>query len=508
MVLPMAEGERPPTELQPARRVKTPATEFIDYGVAPLELPGRAETAAEVTEFLDATPPECATGTVSATSISSTKATLFGFIRRAPAALFGFIVWLVRSLFGIASLVLLLAVIAAVPGVNILALGYLLEVEGRMARTGKLQDAFPLVDLAPRLGSIVLGIWAFVFPLRLLSFAAADARLIDPGSAADIGMHIVVPVVAMIVAVHICLALSRGGSLWTFIWPLATPLAVLAAIPLALLTVALMAKFVVLGLAFVVLATVLLIRRNSRAWLIARLKKLFVVPFIPVRQFVTDLRRLRTAEYWTQASTAVRDFIAALRLKHHFLLGLKGFIGAFLWLFIPTLLFAATTKTEGGPIIVTIFGGILLMIVLSWVPFLQAHFAAENRFGAMFELRKVRNLYLNAPFSWLITMLVTLTFALPMYLFKVALPPSDAMFLETIVFIVSIYPLKVLTGWAYHRAVARERRAFVGLRWLTRVVMVPLLALYVFLLFFTQFIGQHGKLVLFEHHAFLLPGPF
>jgi hypothetical protein len=501
----MAEGERSPPELQPARRVKTPAVDFIDYGVAPLELPGGPETAAEITEFLD---PKAHSGTASATQSRSASASTLGFIRRALFATFGFIVGLVRSLFGIASLVLLLAVIAAVPGVNILALGYLLEVEGRMARTGKLRDAFPLVDLAPRLGSIALGIWAFVFPLRFLSFAAADARLIDPGSAADIGLHIVVPVAAVIVAVHLCLALSRGGSLWTLIWPLATPLAVLAAIPVALLTVALMAQFVAVGLAFAVLMAVLLIRRNTRAWLIARLKKLFVVPFIPVRQFVADLRRLRTPEYWNQASTAVRDFIAALRLRHHFLLGLKGFIGAFMWLFTPTLLFAATTKTEGGPIIVTLFGGILVMIVLSWVPFLQAHFAAENRFGAMFELRKVRKLYLNAPFSWLITMLVTLTFALPMYLFKVALPPSDAMFLETIVFIVSIYPLKVLTGWAYHRAVTRERRAFFGLRWLTRVVMVPLLALYVFLLFFTQFIGQHGKLVLFEHHAFLLPGPF
>jgi hypothetical protein len=157
---------------------------------------------------------------------------------------------------------------------------------------------------------------------------------------------------------------------------------------------------------------------------------------------------------------------------------------------------------------VTLFGGVLLMIVLSWVPFLQAHFAAENRFGAMFELRKVRLLFKNAPFSWTITMLVTLTLALPMYLFKVVLPPADAMWMETIVFIVSIYPVKVITGWAYHRAVARERRAFWGFRWLTRLVLLPLLTTYVFLLFFTQFIGEHGKLVLFEHHAFLLPAPF
>lgn len=75
----------------------------------------------------------------------------------------------------------------------------------------------------------------------------------------------------------------------------------------------------------------------------------------------------------------------------------------------------------------TLFGGVLLIVVLSWVPFLQAHYAAENRFGTMFELKTVRRLYRNTPFSWTITMLITLTLALPMYLFKIALPPSNAM---------------------------------------------------------------------------------
>ncbi len=32
--------------------------------------------------------------------------------------------------------------------------------------------------------------------------------------------------------------------------------------------------------------------------------------------------------------------------------------------------------------------------------------------------------------------------------------------------------------------------------------------MFFFLLFFTQYIGKYGKLVLFEHHAFLLPFRF
>ncbi len=411
----------------------TPAAGIVDYGTAPLQLDDPPAGATEIVDFIGPIAPE-------------PRPARHGFIRRITGAIFGFIAWLVRSLFGIACLILLLAVIAAIPVLNFLALGYLLEVEGRLARSGKLRDAFPLIDLAPRLGSIVIGMWASIFPLFLLSQAAADARLIDPGSRFDIGLHLLVQILSVVVTAHVCLALARGGSFTCFLRPI----------------------------------------KNVR-WLV---------------------QRLRDGNYWERASAAVRDFVAGWRLKHHFLLGVKGYLGAMLWLAVPTALFAATNKTEGGPIIVTLIGGVLLVLVLSWVPFLQAHFAAQNRFAAMFELKTVRRLFKNAPFSWLITMLITLTMALPMYLFKIALPPSDMMWLVTIVFIVSIYPAKVVTGWAYHRAVARERQSFWGFRWLTRLVLLPLLAMYVFLLFFTQFIGEHGKGVLFEHHAFLLPGPF
>jgi hypothetical protein len=460
MVFRMADGKQSETELAQSRQVMATAGKVVDYGIAPLEIPA----AMEITEFVDDRAPieevESSSQPVERhVEAMSLGATLLAY---AAKVLYG-IAWLIRSLFGIVSLILLLAALAAIPVVNLLALGYLLEVEGRLARSGKLRDAFPLIDLAPRLGSIVLGIWAWVFPLRLLSHAAADARLIDPGSFADVGLHLLVDVLAVLVTIHLCLALARGGSLWSFFGPVVLPVVVLAG--------------TLLVLAFAKLA-------------------------------IIALGLMATPGYWTQASLAVRDFSAGLRVKHHFLLGLKGSLGAMLWLVIPTALFAAAKKTEGGPLLVTLFGGFLLIIVLSWVPFLQAHFAAENRFGAMFELGTVRRLFKNAPFSWTITMLVTLTLALPMYLFKIALPPSDAMWLVTIVFIVSIYPVKVITGWAYHRAVARERRAFFGLRWLTRLVMLPLLTVYVFLLFFTQFIGEHGKGVLFEHHAFLLPSPF
>ena len=51
-------------------------------------------------------------------------------------------------------------------------------------------------------------------------------------------------------------------------------------------------------------------------------------------------------------------------------------------------------------------------------------------------------------------------------------------------------------------------RAWWPWRWLCKTVLGVLVGVYVFILFFTPAIGEHGRRVLFEHHALLLPVPF
>ncbi len=356
------------------------------------------------------------------------------------------IAWIIRAGFGIVSLVLLLAVVAAIPIVNFLALGYLLEVEARVARTGRLRDAFLLLDVAPRIGSIVLGVWLWILPLRVLGMNRGDAYFIDPGGSSDQTLSFFAPIIALVVAVHICLSLARGGRLSCFFRPI----------------------------------------KNVR-WI---------------------LQRLRYDDYMTHATAGVQDFMRRLRLKHHFLLGLKSFAGAFVWLLIPTILFAASNPERPATVLLSIIGGIMLMVVLSWLPFMQARFAVVGRWRAMFDFRTIRRLYGYAPLAWLSTIAVLYTLSLPLFLPKVYLLPQDAMWTITLIFVVTIYPVKVMTGWALHRAVARREPPWYGWRWLSRWVMVPLLGLYVFLLFFTPYISEHAKGVLFENHALLLPVPF
>src|SRR5687767_8211083 len=62
-------------------------------------------------------------------------------------------------LFGLASILVGLAFLAAVPIVQFLSLGYLLEASGRIVRTGRFRSGFVGFKPAARAGSLLLGTW-------------------------------------------------------------------------------------------------------------------------------------------------------------------------------------------------------------------------------------------------------------------------------------------------------------------------------------------------------------
>ncbi|MBI1347926.1 hypothetical protein GC163_16750 [bacterium] len=355
--------------------------------------------------------------------------------------------WITSLCFGLASLVLLLAVIAAIPIVNFVALGYLLEAQGRVARTGKLTYALPLLPLAPRLGGMAFGTWFWLLIVRFVADAASDARTISPESAAARGWNAFLTLLSTAVAAHLILALARGGSFWCY--------------------------------------------------------------FRPIKNLRWMWQQWRADGYLQNAATAVRDFTRALKIPHHFRLGAVGFLGTFAWLFVPTMLFGFLRDVDKpGQVIVTLMGAAILMPVLAWIPFLQAHYAAEQRWRAFLDWKFVRKLGARAPVGWFLTTVLLYALALPLYLFKIAAPPQDAMWFVTLIFVTTIYPAKILIGWAYAKARQRETQARWFWRWPCRLLLVPLLGIYLFLLFFTPAIGSAGRRVLFEHHALLLPTPF
>lgn len=347
------------------------------------------------------------------------------------------------------SLILFLAVLAAIPLVNFYVLGYFLSVEARIAKTGRLRDGFSLLHAAPKFVTAVAGIWLFLVPLRFLAGFAADAEIIDPGSDASVALRLGLNIAWAIVSLHLILALARGGTLGCFVRP--------------------------------------------------------------VKNFIWLIGRLREGSFFFEADRRLQAFVKRFEVKNYFWLGLRGFAIALLWLFLPTLLYTIAKEPKGGQVLLTVVGGIALAVVLSWVPFLQARFATENKFSAGLQLKEIRSLYSHAPIAWSLTTVIVYLLALPLYLFKVFLLPQDALWPITFVFVLSIYPTRIITGWAYHRALQKRsenRRSHWTVRWLCGGTLLPLLGFYVFILFFTQFLGEQGKAVLFQHHSLMLPSPF
>jgi hypothetical protein len=216
-------------------------------------------------------------------------------------------------------------------------------------------------------------------------------------------------------------------------------------------------------------------------------------------------RRVLNRSYWRQLWEKVAGLARELDMLHYFYLGLRGGLGALAWLAIPSTLYAIG-KGEAG--VLGLLGGILLTIVVMYVPFLQVHFAVQNRFRAMFEVKAVRERFRRAPIAFFIAFLFTLVLVLPLYLLKIEVVPRDALWLPALVFIITIFPLKVMTGWAYGRAGRKQKNAHWILRIPCRVLMFPVALLYAIVVFFTQYTGWEGVRALYEHHAFLLPVPF
>ncbi|GAC1475491.1 MAG: DUF4013 domain-containing protein [Isosphaeraceae bacterium] len=216
------------------------------------------------------------------------------------------------------------------------------------------------------------------------------------------------------------------------------------------------------------------------------------------------IRRLRRGGAYGAGRDAVWDFLSSLRLPYYFRLGLLGFLGTMAWLLIPVSILAAG---QWAPIL-ALPGTLLLGLVVVSLPFLQARFAVENRFGALFSLREIRQRFQRAPWAFAFALAVTLTSAVPLYLLKIEMIPRETVWLPSLVFLVFIYPARLLTGWAYGRSLRREPPRHGFFRWTGRLAIFPMTLAYVLIVYISQYTAWRGVWNLYEQHAFLLPVPF
>jgi len=317
-------------------------------------------------------------------------------------------------------------------------------VSGTVARTGRLRDGFIGVRKASVFGSIAAGVWLVVWPARIVSTFWKDAELIAPGSGIARAWYVGLIVVTLITILHILWASVRGGKLWHFLWPQ----------PLRL------------------------------------------------------LRWLRAPDKISGLRPVITGYIIGLRLPYYFWLGFRGFVGALAWLIVPVgILMSASSLPVGAAVIVSLIGGFLLFLVAIHLPFLQANFAQSGRFGALFDWREVRRQFVRAPLAFWFALLVTLLFAIPLYLLKIELTPRELAWAPSLLFVIFIFPARILTGWALSRALRREQPRHWFPRWTARLGILPIGLAYVLVVYLTPYLSWNGVLSLLEQHAFLVPAP-
>lgn len=348
-------------------------------------------------------------------------------------------------LFGLASLVIGLSVLATIPVVQLVSLGYLLEVGGRVARTGRLRDGIIGVRKAARLGSIVLGTWFVFWPARAVSGLWYSSLILNGRDAATARWRIAVIVVTVLTLVHVAWAWFRGGRLRHFLWPAPA----------------------------------------------------------------TFVRRFARGGVYAEARDRCWMFAKQLRIGYYLQLGLRGALGATVWLFVPvSLLVLVPRVSQPLGAFLGLAGALGLATVVIYLPFLQVRFAASGEWREMFRVREVRRNFAAAPIAFWIALLTTLALAIPLYLLKAELIPREAAWLPSVFFVTFALPARGLSGWAIARAEAREQSRHWTFRWLSRLAMIPVAAIYVGAVYITQFVSWYGGWSLYEQHAFLLPVPF
>lgn len=349
------------------------------------------------------------------------------------------------SLVGATTVILVLAVISAIPLLNLLSLGYLLEASGRVARSGRLRDGWIGLAGFAVMGKILLAGWIALLPVRLVHSFWRDAELISPGSANATVLRAILVILLLTVCLHLLWAVIRGGKWRHFLWP---------------------------------------------------------APLRFLRWIGSDLR-LRSA--LGVVATRFRE----LHLLHFFRLGALGFAGALLWLALPVLILmaAATFANPGISLLTSLLGSILLGLAVLYLPILQTRFALTGRFREFLDPVAARRSFRKAPLAFWLALAATLLFALPLYLLKIELTPAEVAWLPNVVFVLFIFPARVLLGWSLARAERRETPRNWVSRWAARLAALPVVVVYVFFVWISQYLSWHGSFGLLEQHAFLVPAP-
>lgn len=379
------------------------------------------------------------------------------------ASWMGRLVW---TMFSAMWWVVLIAVMAAVPIVQLAAFGYLLRVSGHLAQGGRLRTAIPHLHSAGRIGLAVTALFLAALPSQLFAHYEAVASIVDPGSARAILMRVIAITLAIIALNYLVWCWLRGGRVRHYLWP------------------------------------------------------------EPIR-FLREGWRPRL---WSEGIDRLWAWAISLEFPATWWLGARAAAGTLIWLIPAMIVMAAFRRGETGLAgLVGVTALFALGIGMQYLPMLQVHFASTGRFASLFAIRQVRHDFRRAPWAYLLAMFAgLLLFPIPLYLLKIEATPSEAVWLPCLVMVAFLLPARIAEGLAIRRArfiqpTRKQRRA--GMtelqarevkggawprlqRWMVRAMMPGVIATYLLFVYVSQYVSWDGYETWVQQHAVLLPIPF
>ncbi|MFK7736451.1 MAG: hypothetical protein AB8B50_10500 [Pirellulaceae bacterium] len=358
-------------------------------------------------------------------------------------------IWLLGRTWDFVALLVLLAVVAAIPLIQLASLGYLLTAAANLAAGRPWSSSFPGLRVAGKLATFVGLAALFWLPVWLITDVAYSAQLLLPGSSTATGYQILAFVITGVWMVHVAWAALRGGRWWHLLWP------------------------------------------------------------APIKFFKTVWRRAT----WSRASDELYEFVAGFQFPRLWWLGARAAVGALLWITLPVSLMIIGQRAEDlGPAgLIGFVGAAAMTLIMLYLPFLQIEMARTGRFVSLFAIPTIRRRFRFAPWAHTLALFLLCLLCIPLYLLRIEATPEELTWAPALVFVFFMLPAKILLGAAMgygdRRAATGKSPRHWSLRWLARPVALASVLVYVGALYVAQLVAGQGAFVMYFQHAFLVPAP-
>lgn len=214
-----------------------------------------------------------------------------------------------------------------------------------------------------------------------------------------------------------------------------------------------------------------------------------------------------------------RAFVSQLKnLGNMWMLGARAFLGAYLWLVVPSFFlaigwyfgwifsFERLTYEMSFCVLMTVLGVFSFGWVAIYLPLATAHFAVHGNIKSFFEVGFFKKHIRKAPLSYGLVLLFTIF--LTIFPYAVKIPRLQVKDVSGVAFLFFVLVLWAKLLWAKVYSIANngEEKNWYSLnRWLLRIAKFASFILVPIILLLSQFVSWRGAYGFFDHFMYLLP---